>query len=73
MPRVSLSLATSEVARRDPVMARLIERAGPPSLRHSRRDESGYFAELAEWLSGQPAVDRVDAATEELSSRGLTI
>ena len=31
------------------------------------------LAELAEWLSGQPAVDRVDAATEELSSRGLTI
>ena len=31
------------------------------------------LAELAEWLSGQPAVDRVEAATEELSSRGLTI
>jgi dTDP-L-rhamnose 4-epimerase len=31
------------------------------------------LAELAEWLSGQDAVDRVDAATEELSSRGLTI
>src|SRR5204863_3544377 len=31
------------------------------------------MAELAEWLKGRPAVDRVDAATEELSSRGLTI
>src|SRR5437868_12764138 len=31
------------------------------------------LAELAEWLSGQPAVGRVDAATEELSSRRLTI
>jgi dTDP-L-rhamnose 4-epimerase len=31
------------------------------------------MAELAEWLKGQPAVDRVDAAAEELSSRGLTI
>ena len=30
-------------------------------------------AELVEWLSGQPAVDRVDAAAEELSSRGLTL
>jgi dTDP-L-rhamnose 4-epimerase len=29
--------------------------------------------ELAEWLQGQAAVDRVDAAAEELSSRGLTI
>ena len=26
---------------------------------------------LVEWLAGQVAVDRVDAATEELSSRGL--
>ena len=31
------------------------------------------MAELAEWLEGQAAVDRVDAAAEELSSRGLTI
>jgi dTDP-L-rhamnose 4-epimerase len=30
-------------------------------------------AELVEWLAGQPAVDRVDAAAEELSSRGLTL
>ena len=29
--------------------------------------------ELAEWLSGQVAVDKVDAAAAELSSRGLTI
>ena len=27
--------------------------------------------DLAEWLVGQAAIDRVDAATEELSSRGL--
>jgi dTDP-L-rhamnose 4-epimerase len=29
--------------------------------------------ELAGWLSGQVAVDKVDAAADELSSRGLTI
>ena len=29
--------------------------------------------ELAEWLSGQVAIDKVDAAADELSSRGLTI
>jgi dTDP-L-rhamnose 4-epimerase len=29
--------------------------------------------ELAEWLQGRPAIDRVDAAAQELSSRGLTI
>ncbi len=31
------------------------------------------MAELVDWLAGQPAVDRVDAAAAELSSRGLTI
>jgi len=31
------------------------------------------MAELVEWLAGQPAVDRVDAAAAELSSRGLTL
>jgi dTDP-L-rhamnose 4-epimerase len=29
------------------------------------------IAELAEWLSGEVAVDAVDRATEELSRRGL--
>ena len=29
--------------------------------------------ELVEWLSGRVAIDRVDAAAEELSSRGLTL
>jgi hypothetical protein len=28
---------------------------------------------LAEWLEGQVAIDRCDAATEELRSRGLTL
>jgi dTDP-L-rhamnose 4-epimerase len=31
------------------------------------------MTELAEWLEGQVAVDRVDAATSELASRGLTV
>ena len=31
------------------------------------------MAELVEWLAGQAAVDRVDAAAAELSSRGLTL
>jgi dTDP-L-rhamnose 4-epimerase len=29
------------------------------------------LAELAEWLAGEVAVDRVDQATEELARRGL--
>jgi dTDP-L-rhamnose 4-epimerase len=31
------------------------------------------MTELAEWLEGQVAVDEVDAATAELTSRGLTV
>jgi dTDP-L-rhamnose 4-epimerase len=30
------------------------------------------IAELAEWLAGQTAVDRVDEAAAELARRGLT-
>lgn len=42
---VSLREATHEVASRDPVLARLIERAGP--IRHRPRDPDGPFAALA--------------------------
>ena len=31
------------------------------------------LAELTEWLAGQVAVDRVDAAADELAARGLTV
>jgi dTDP-L-rhamnose 4-epimerase len=33
----------------------------------------GGLAELAEWLSGQSAIDRVEQATLELEQRGLTL
>jgi dTDP-L-rhamnose 4-epimerase len=31
------------------------------------------MAELAEWLEGEAATDRVDSATAELAARGLTV
>ncbi len=62
MPPVSLATATAEIAARDPVMADLIERAGPPTLRHSRRSEAGYFAELAESIAYQQLAGRAAAA-----------
>ncbi|MEN6335726.1 MAG: nucleoside-diphosphate-sugar epimerase, partial [Phycisphaerales bacterium] len=31
------------------------------------------LAELADWLDGQIAIDRVDQATRELERRGLTL
>ena len=37
-----------------------------------QRLEDG-IVEIAEWLEGQAATDRVDEAAEELRSRGLTL
>jgi DNA-3-methyladenine glycosylase II len=61
MARVSLAAATAEIARRDPAMARLIDRAGPARLR-TRRGESGYFAELAEAIAYQQLAGKAAAA-----------
>jgi DNA-3-methyladenine glycosylase II len=43
-------------------MAALIQRAGPPTLRHSRRSEAGYFAELAEAIAYQQLAGKAAAA-----------
>ena len=44
------------------------------TLGYEPRDElEDGMRMLAEWLEGQVATDRVDAATEELRSRGLTL
>ena len=44
MERSSLQAATAEVAARDPVLARLVDRVGP--LRHRPRDPDGPFGAL---------------------------
>src|SRR5947208_6514592 len=44
MPRTSLNAATAEVAARDPVLARLVELAGP--LEDRPRDPDGPFGAL---------------------------
>lgn len=46
MARVSFAAAQAEVARRDPVMASLIDRAGPFRLRAPRSGDAGHFGEL---------------------------
>lgn len=40
---------------------------------HPRVELADGIAELAEWLEGQVADDRVDAAARELAARGLTL
>jgi DNA-3-methyladenine glycosylase II len=62
VPTVSLSAATDEIVRRDPVMAGLLARAGRPTLRSVHRDEVGYFAELAESIAYQQLAGKAAAA-----------
>ncbi len=60
MPRVSATAATAEIARRDPVMAGLIERAGPLRIRPPRDPDP--FVELAEAIAYQQLAGRAAAA-----------
>lgn len=60
MPRVSAAAATAEIARRDPVMARLVERAGPLRIRAPRDPDS--FVELAQAIAYQQLAGRAAAA-----------
>jgi len=60
MPRVSAAAATAEIARRDPVMARLIERAGPLRIRAPRDPDP--FVELAQAIAYQQLAGRAAAA-----------
>jgi DNA-3-methyladenine glycosylase II len=60
MPRVSAAAATAEIARRDPVMAGLIERAGPLRIRPPRDPDP--FVELAQAIAYQQLAGRAAAA-----------
>ena len=59
MPRISLSSATAEVARRDRVMAQLIKRTGPFRL---PRPSTDHFAALAESILYQQLAGAAAAA-----------
>jgi DNA-3-methyladenine glycosylase II len=62
MARKELAVAAAEVGARDPALATVIERAGPPTLKHSRRNEAGLFAELAESIAYQQLAGAAAAA-----------
>jgi DNA-3-methyladenine glycosylase II len=61
MPSALVREATAEVARRDPAMNALIERAGPCRLRRSR-DRAGDFEALVEAIVHQQLAGRAAAA-----------
>jgi DNA-3-methyladenine glycosylase II len=56
MPRISLAAATAEVARRDPILANLIQLAGP--IGYPPRDVDGAFAALARAIVFQQLAGR---------------
>jgi DNA-3-methyladenine glycosylase II len=60
MPRISLAAATAEAASRDPVLANLVELAGPISYR--RRDPDGSFAVLVRSIVFQQLAGRAAQA-----------
>ena len=59
MPRVSLETAIEEVRSRDPILDRLIAKAGP--IRHRPRNPYGHFGTLARAIVFQQLAGRVAA------------
>jgi DNA-3-methyladenine glycosylase II len=62
MARRELAEAAAAVAATDPALAPVIERAGPPTLRSSRRTESELFGSLAESIAYQQLAGAAAAA-----------
>ena len=60
MTRMSWSAATVEVARRDPALAAVIEKAGPPRLR--TKDPDGPFGALVRAIAYQQLAGKAAAA-----------
>jgi 3-methyladenine DNA glycosylase/8-oxoguanine DNA glycosylase len=60
--RASVVWATAEIARRDPVIATLVERTGPVRLRPPRGGAAGHFGELAASIIYQQLAGKAAAA-----------
>jgi 3-methyladenine DNA glycosylase/8-oxoguanine DNA glycosylase len=62
MPRTSVAAATAELAERDPVIAGLVERVGPPTLRRRGRERRDHFGALARSITYQQLAGRAATA-----------
>src|SRR5438874_8958256 len=62
MPRTSVAAATAELAARDPVIAGLVEAAGPASLRRRGRERRDHFGALARSIAYQQLAGKAAAA-----------
>ncbi|MBV8159651.1 MAG: DNA-3-methyladenine glycosylase 2 family protein [Acidimicrobiia bacterium] len=62
MPRTSVAAATAELASRDPVLARLVEVAGPAHLKRGGRERRDHFGALVRSITYQQLAGRAAAA-----------
>jgi DNA-3-methyladenine glycosylase II len=62
MPRTSVAAATAELADRDPVIAKLVEAAGPATLKRRGRERRDHFGALARSIAYQQLAGNAAAA-----------
>ncbi len=62
MPRVSVAAATAELADRDPVIAKLVDAAGPAKLKRSGKERRDHFGALTRSIAYQQLAGKAAAA-----------
>ena len=62
MPRTSVAAATAELSARDPVIAKLVEAAGPATLKRRGKERRDHFGALARSIAYQQLAGKAAAA-----------
>ena len=62
MPRTSVAAATAELADRDPVIAKLVDAAGPATLKRRGKERRDHFGALARSIAYQQLAGKAAAA-----------
>jgi DNA-3-methyladenine glycosylase II len=62
MPRTSVAAATAELAQRDPVIAKLVDIAGPATLKRRGKERRDHFGALARSIAYQQLAGKAAAA-----------
>ena len=62
MPRTSVTAATAELADRDPVIAKLVDMAGPAKLKRRGKERRDHFGALARSIAYQQLAGKAAAA-----------
>ena len=62
MPRTSVAAATAELVNRDPVIAKLVDAAGPATLKRRGKERRDHFGALARSIAYQQLAGKAAAA-----------